>query len=175
MIVIITVALFLPAIVILVMNVIFSGDLSSELLGIALTLLCLDQMRMAIVDLQNVRAIPGLKSDDRLTWFYRVTLTTIAVELFGFYLAGWYLGVGAIVVLLSQIGFNLFAGIQLEPSAEQPIITWTWRDRLVVLIADGVGIGLVSFWLAKMAMLGMSIGLLLMVLVYGVVKYASAK
>jgi hypothetical protein len=169
------VILFLPAILILVVSVISSSDLSSKLLAIALTLLCLDQMRMAIVDLQNIRAILGLKSDDRLTWFYRVTLVTIAVELFGFYLAGGYLGGGTIVVLLSQIGFNLFAGVQLEPLADQPIVTWTWRDRLVVLIADAVGIGLVSFWLAKMAMLGMSIGLLLMVLIYGVVKYTSAK
>jgi hypothetical protein len=167
------VILFLPAIIILAIGVTVNSDLSTRLLVMALLLLCLDQMRMAIVDLQNIAAIPASKKDDRLNWFRGVTLATIVVELFGFYLAGWYLGVGAIVVLLSQIGFNLCAGIQLEPQSHAPIVVWTWRDRWVVLVADIVGIGLVSFWLAKIATLGMSIGLLGMVLTYGVVKYTS--
>jgi hypothetical protein len=167
--------LFLPAIIILAISVIINSDLSIRFLAMALLLLCLDQMRMAIVDLQNIAAIPASKKDDRLDWFRGVTLATIVVELFGFYLAGWHLGVGAIVVLLSQIGFNLFAKIQLEPQSDSPIIVWTWRDRWVVLVADIVGVGLISFWLAKIAILGMSIGLLGMVLTYVVIKYASDK
>jgi hypothetical protein len=165
------VILFLPAIGILIVSVITNSDLSARLLAMALLLLCFDQMRMAIVDLQNIAAIPASKKEDRLSWFYGVTLATILVELLGFYLAGWHLGVGTIVVLISQIGFNLFAGIQLDPQAKEPITSWTWRDRWVVLVADSVGIGLVSFWLAKIAPLGMSIGLLAMVLIYGVIKY----
>ncbi|OUC15706.1 MAG: hypothetical protein B0A82_05410 [Alkalinema sp. CACIAM 70d] len=170
--------LFLPAIVGLSTLVIASVDWANRGLAIALLLLCVDQCRMAIVDLENVALVQNLilakplAQDTRLTRFYGVTIATIAIELLGFYSAIGWLGWGAAIVLLSQVGFNLWAGIQLQPQeSSAPIVPWGIRDRFPVLLADGLGIGLVGCWLAGVQPLIMALGLLAMVLIYGVVKY----
>jgi hypothetical protein len=144
-----------------------------SLLALALLLLAIDQARMAAVDLTQVAAVrvQVQPSDQRLEQFYRITLSTIGLELLGFYGAIGNLGVGAAVVLLSQIWFNLLANIQLQPETEEPIRAWGIADRLPVLVADGVGLILVCLWLAGVAPLFMAGGLLGMVLLYGGLKY----
>jgi hypothetical protein len=101
-----------------------------SLLALALLLLAIDQARMAAVDLTQVAAIRAQPLDQRLEQFYRITLSTILFELLGFYGAIGNLGVGAAVVLLSQIWFNLLANIQLQPETEEPIRAWGIADRL---------------------------------------------
>ena len=59
---------------------------SLDSLGIALTLalLCVDQRRMALVDLNNIRQVT--LADERVRQFHRITLITISLELIGFLL-----------------------------------------------------------------------------------------
>jgi hypothetical protein len=153
-------------------------SLSEKILAIALLLLGLDQTRMAIVDcdhIQAVRAIADQPTADRaaLEQFNRITLSTIGLELIGFYVALTAIGWGTIVVLASQIWFNLLARTKPEPTQQPPIQTWGWRDRIVVLVADTIGIGLAALWIAALNPLVMAIALCLMVLIYLGVKYLS--
>lgn len=148
------------------------NELSSQLLALALLLLCIDQARMAVVDLENVKQVKQQVPDPRLNNFYRVTISTIVVELLGFYGSYLWLGWGAVLVLLSQVWFNLLAGIQLQPAEENPIQAWGIPERSIVLIADGIGLILVSLWILQIAPLWMASGLLMMVVIYGWVKYA---
>jgi hypothetical protein len=151
---------------------------AERLFTIAVILLGVDQARMAIVDLRNVQALmlvpTQIAPDPRLAWFYKITLSTIGLELLGFFVAWKHLGWGALLILLSQVWFNLLAGVQLFPNTDNSIQHFGVRDRLVVLLADGFGIGLISLWIAQIAPMGVAIGLLSMVLLYGFVKYGSA-
>ena len=160
-----------PAIALLGWQVWHLEALDQRLLAMAIFLLSLDLCVMAIFDLQQVARVRALLLNDaRLDRFYGVTVMTIALELLGMYGAQSSLWVGAAVILMSQMGFNLFAGVQLLPDQAEPIVTFGIRDRALVLVADGVGVGLVSLGLAGVMPLGMASGLLGMVAIYGGVK-----
>lgn len=163
--------LFFPACVGLLGQVLGDVALSDKVLALGILLLCVDQARMAVVDLEQVAAVKRQVTDPRLQRFYQVTLVTIFVELCGFYGASVSLGWGAIAILLSQIWFNLGAGIQLDPTAKIPIQRWGVRDRLPVLIANGIGLILISLWMLAIAPLWISGGLLGLLLAYGWGKY----
>ena len=126
---------------------------------------------MAIADLLQIEATQRQVQDQRLDRFRWVTQSTIAIELVGFYIAGGWLGWGAFTVLLSQAWFNLLAQIRLHPEAPEPIQVRSLADRLPVLIADGVGLLLASFWIAQIAPLVNAALLLTIVLLYGWFKY----
>ena len=164
-----------PAIALLGWQVWHLEALDQRLLAMAIFLLSLDLCVMAIFDLQQVARVRALLlsdalSDARLDRFYGVTVMTIALELLGMYGAQSSLWVGAAVILMSQVGFNLFAGVQLLPDQAEPIVTFGIRDRALVLVADVVGMGLVSLGLVGVMPLGMASGLLGMVVIYGGVK-----
>ena len=160
-----------PAIALLGWQVWHLETLDQRLLAMAIFLLSLDLCVMAIFDLQQVARVRALLLNDaRLDRFYGVTVMTIALEWVGMYGAQSSLWVGAAVILMSQVGFNLFAGVQLLPDQAEPIVTFGIRDRALVLVADGVGVGLVSLGLAGVMPLGMASGLLGMVAIYGGVK-----
>ena len=160
-----------PAIVLLGWQVWHLEALDQRLLAIAIFLLSLDLWIMAMFDLQQVARVRALSvSDARLDRFYVVTVMTIVFEWVGMYGAQASLWMGAAVILMSQIGFNLFAGVQLLPDQTEPIVTFGIRDRALVLVADSVGVGLVSLGLAGVMPLGMASGLLGMVIIYGGVK-----
>jgi hypothetical protein len=148
-------------------------NLHITLLALALLLLGIDQTRMAIVDHRNIQAVKGqlAASDSRLCRFQWVTYSTIALEILGFGLAFRSLGWGTAIVLLSQVWFNLLAGVQLEPESETLIQDFGIGDRVLILVADGVGLLLTGLWIAGIAPLGMAIGLLAMVVIYGLIKY----
>jgi hypothetical protein len=148
-------------------------NLHITLLALALLLLGIDQTRMAIVDCRNINAVKGQLAapDFRLFRFQWVTYTTIALEIFGFGLAFWWLGWGTAIVLLSQVWFNLLAGAQLEPESKTPIQDFGISDRALILAADGLGLLLTGLWIVGIAPLGMAIGLLVMVVIYGLLKY----
>jgi hypothetical protein len=165
--------LFFPASLGLLAQVFRGNELSHQLLALALLLLCIDQARMAVVDLEQIGQVKQRVQDTRLDNFYRATVSTIVLELLGFYGSHIWLGWGAILVLLSQVWFNVLAGAQLQPSEENPIQTWGISERRIVLIADGVGIILVCLWIAQIIPFWMASGLLAMVLIYGWVKYSS--
>ena len=160
-----------PAIALLGWQVWHLESLDQRLLAMAIFLLSLDLCVMAIFDLQQVARVRALLlSDVRLDRFYRVTAMTIVLEWVGMYGAQGSLWVGAAVILMSQAGFNLFAGVQLLPDQAEPIVTFGIRDRALVLVADVVGVGLVSLGLVGVMPLGMASGLLGMVVIYGGVK-----
>jgi hypothetical protein len=145
-------------------------------LAIALFILCLDQTRMAIVDRLNIQTLqqraitaPTLQ---RFSW---VTDTTIALELVGFYLSWQWLGWGCAIVLLSQLWFNLLAGVQLLPESDPPIQPWGIKDRAIVLAADSLGLLLAILYALKIQPLAMAIALLAMVLLYVLIKYSSSQ
>ncbi len=148
--------------------------LDQRVLAGAIFLLSLDLLAMAVFDLRQVgRARAQGVEDDRLDGFWRVTIATIALELVGIYSAQGSLWVGAIAILISQVGFNLFAGVQLVPEAEVKVVPFGMGDRALVWVADGLGLGLVSVGWAGVMPLEMAIGLLGMVVVYGGVKILS--
>ncbi len=160
------------------------GSWDYRCIALALLLLCLDQARMAGVDLLDIAAVrsppasasfatlePSPTDDPRLDRFTWVTLSTIAIELIGFYLAWAALGWGVILVLISQLWFHGLAGVQLFPGAAEPVVPFGARLRSPVLIADSVGIILVVLWLQQVAPLTMALLLLGMVALYGGVKY----
>ena len=168
-----------PAIALLGWQAWHLESLDQRLLAMAIFLLSLDLCIMAVFDLQQVARVRALLlsnvlsdalSGARVDWFYGVTVTTIALEWVGMYGAQGSLWVGAAIILMSQVGFNLFAGVQLLPDQAEPIVTFGIRDRALVLVADGIGVGLVSLGMAGVMPLGMAGGLLGMVVIYGGVK-----
>lgn len=164
--------LFFPAGFSLTLQAIWGHELTHQLLAFAFALSCIEQAHMATVDLQQIRAVQQQVQDHRLTWFYRITLSTIVIELLGYYGAIGWLGWGTLTVLLSQIWFNLLAGIQLHPHNEKPIQSFGIVDRWPVLIADAVGLVLIGFWMAHIADLVVVSILCAMFLTYTIVKYA---
>jgi hypothetical protein len=176
--------LYSPAIAMLLWQAIVQPTLAQKLLAITIFLLSLDLLKMAIFDLEQSDAVRSrssqsdqlaldLSTDPRLTWFQTVTIVTIIFELLGLYSAWISLGLGAIVILLSQIGFNLLAQVKLLPDESEMIQSFGVRDRAVVLIADGLGILLVAIGLSGRWRLETAIGLLVMVVIYGLVKFLS--
>jgi hypothetical protein len=181
------IALYAPAIAALLWQSIVQPDLAQKLLAIALLLLSLDLLKMAIFDLEQVALVQSRwpkssdptvlidESDPRLVWFRRVTIVTIVFELIGLYGSCFSLAWGAIVILLSQVGFNLFAQVQLLPDQSEMIQSFGIRDRAIVLIADGLGIVLASIGLSGRYSWETSAGLLGMVMLYGIVKFVQKK
>jgi hypothetical protein len=145
--------------------------LSHRLLALGLLLTGLEQGRMAMVDLRQVAAVGRQVADRRLIRFYQVLLLAIAGQLVGFYLAalGW-LGYGAGAIMISIIGFNLAAGLQLQPAADPPLRAVSWRERSGVILADGLALALVGLWLADVGRVWIGAGLLTIALSYVVVK-----
>ena len=165
--------LFFPACLGLLEQVIDGEELSQQLLTLAILLLCIDQARMAVIDLEQVTVVKQRTSDPRLHRFYQVTISTILWELCGFYGATLWLGWGAIAILLSQIWFHCLAGIQLLPNKEIGLKTWGITERIPVLIADSIGLVLVILWMLQIVPLWIAITLLGIVIAYGYVKYVA--
>lgn len=170
-------ALFLPAGLGLWGQVLQPDPLPYRMLALALLLISMEQAHMARVDLRQVIAVQqrrtGLSPGDneRLTAFHRLVWLTILGELAGFYLAAaGYLGPGVLVILASLVGFNLTAGIRLEPAAASPIHAAGVRTRLDVLAIDAVAMGLGLLWMARLAQGWVAGGLLALVLLYASIK-----
>ena len=144
-----------------------------EQLGVALalTLLCLDQGRMALVDFSNIRRV-GL-DEQRVRQFYRVTVVAISVELMGFFLAWVQLGIGTAMVLVSQLFFNTAAKIQIYPDTIDPIQPLGIKERSPVLIANTVALGLITLWQANKFRPFTAVLLLVMIVAYLAIKYLS--
>lgn len=144
---------------------------SVRLLGLATALICLEQARMAAVDLHHISDLQAHAQNPALRQFRQITLTTIALELVGFYAGILWLGWGALTVLLSQVWFNLFAGVQLCPQAAMPIQPYGAIKRIPILLADGLGLLLVGLWLIPIWPIKAAGLLFSLVLIYGGVKY----
>ncbi|MGC1306721.1 MAG: hypothetical protein WA885_05790 [Phormidesmis sp.] len=153
-------------------------DLAHRLLALALALFCAELARMAGVDLDNIARLkqqdPTLAENSRLRHFHKVTISTIVLEITGFYAALRLLPVGAIAIIFSQLWFNLLAGIQLYPNAPSPIETMGPADRKAVLLANAVGLSLMSLWFIQAARIWLSAGLLSLIVLFLLIKYGTA-
>lgn len=106
--------LFFPACVGLLTQVIWGIELTNQLVALGTFIFCIEQARMAVKDLRQIEDAKAYVQDMRLSTFYQVTVITIAVELLGFYTSIISLGWGSILILLSQIWFNLLANVKIE-------------------------------------------------------------
>lgn len=143
--------LFFPANLCILRQVIWSGELTHQILAIAMFLFCIEQARMADRDLKQIAEAKAKVKDSRLDTFLTVTISTIFLELLGFYTASIWLGWGSVLILLSQIWFNLLASIKISTSPEIFIQPWKVSERYNVLFADFLGLVLVSLWMLQIA------------------------
>lgn len=164
--------LFFPAcIAILLKQVIWGLDLTHQLLAIGIFFLCIEQANMANQDLQKVADAKNKIKDSRLDEFQTTTITTIVIELIGFYLSSIWLGFGLIFILIGIIWFNLFVKIKFQKTASDIIIQpWEITERSTVLIADIIGLVLASLWILGVGNFWISWGLFSMVMIYCSIK-----
>jgi len=163
---------------------------AEQLLSIALLLFCIELSWMAYVDLNNVRLISShtntckaeqaegsaadeqLEQSSLLNRFLGVLASTIVLETTGFYVALFSLLAGALLVVTSQIWFNLFSGVQLFPAQSHPIVLFGPRQRIDVLAANGVAFSSLCLWPAFSMELPAAICLLLLITLFLILKYA---
>ncbi|MEM7581539.1 MAG: hypothetical protein AAF316_17215 [Cyanobacteria bacterium P01_A01_bin.80] len=164
--------LFFPAcIAILLKQVIWGSELTHQLLAGGIFLFCIEQANMANQDLQQVADAKIKIEDSRLDNFQTTTITTIIIELTGFYLSSIWLGYGSILILIGIIWFNLFVKIKIKATDSNTIIKpWKIIERSTVLIADVIGLILASLWILKIGDFWISWGLFSMALIYCAIK-----
>ena len=92
----------------------------------------IDQARMAVLDLENIAEAKKKVEDIQLNQFYYLTIITIALELIGFYLASIELGSRIIIVLRSQILFNVLVNISIQLTKENIIHKKSFSDKILV-------------------------------------------
>ncbi len=161
---------FFPAGLLILGQVIWGGELSYSLLAAGLFLLAIDQARMADLDLQQVMVVKQDSHDKRLDSFWRLAILTIAIELAGFYLASRFLGWGIQLVLLSQLGFNGLATIEIQPSEAEVIRPRPFKDRFPLMVANGMAMGLMGLWMAGIAPVAIVTSLWAIAIAYAAVK-----
>ncbi|WP_121969470.1 hypothetical protein [Leptolyngbya sp. BC1307] len=148
---------------------------AQRLLSLSLALFCPELAHMAIVDLNNIAAVAELQEDSRLRHFSKVTVSTVVLEAVGFYAALVSLQWGVIAIIFSQLWFNLLAGIQLWPGQSPPITPHGISDRRAVLIANGLGLGLISLWPLQAVRIWLAAGLFTLITLFLVIKYGWQK
>ena len=125
---------------------------------------------MAFVDLRNI-SIVAQPQDPRIQRFRKVVYSTIVLEIVGFYAALYSLPIGALIIISSQLWFNLLAGIQLWPEKIPAIVSLPARARPAMLIANGLGIGLLGLWPIRETQIWSASGLLLLITLFLAIKY----
>lgn len=144
--------LFVPATIGLAWHALYSATLAQQLLASALVLFCIELAIMAKVDLDSIAAVREaahpLELNQPLNQFLFVVVSTVVLELLGFYAALFSLPIGALVVVFSQLWFNLLAQIQLRLGQSPALIPFSIAQRLPVVLANGLGLGLISLWFA---------------------------
>ena len=162
--------LFFPACMGIFRQVIWSEELTHQLLAFGTFLFCIEQANMANKDLQKVVDLKKYIKDTRLDVFHQITIITIIIELIGFYLSSIWLGWGFIVILIGLIFFNLFANINIHNSTENTIQSWKITERVPILIADVIALALVYLWMLKIGDFWISWILFAMPLLYCSIK-----
>jgi hypothetical protein len=167
-------ALFIPAMVGLMVQMAAAHGWADSLLILALLLLGPEQAHMAGADLRQIQLVQRHHQDPRLQSFQRLVWATIGGQLLGFYLAAMgQFGEGIMVILSSLIGFNLLASIRLAERNEEPIVTSGPQDRIAVLMLNGVAGSLGYLWCLNLGRFWAAAGILLIVGVYLASKFGS--
>ncbi len=163
--------LFFPACLGILSQVISLQTFDHQLLALGLLIFAIDQAKMAVLDLENIAKAKEQIEDLRLHFFYYITASTIALELIGFYLASVQLGWGIILVLGSQVWFNSWANIRIQPTESIIIQKKHFSEQIIVLVADVIGIILIGFWIVQIIPLTIVLTLWTMAIFYGFIKY----
>jgi hypothetical protein len=163
-------ALFFPASLGILGQVLTPQSLHHQLLALGLFLLAIDQARMAVVDLEQIAMVKNQTLDPRLTRFYWVTMSTIIIELMGFYLAYQYLGIGIIFVLGSQVWFNAIVHIQIDPVQANPIQEKPNMEKSLLFLANLLGMILIGLWIARITPMAIVLSLWAIAIAYGGIK-----
>lgn len=79
--------LFFPASLGIISQIFSPENLSAAILALGTLGMCIEQARMAAVDLAEIAQFQQKTSDPRLDRFFIVTISTIVLKLSGFYLA----------------------------------------------------------------------------------------
>lgn len=167
--------LFLPAGLGLAVEFLTVQTNAERLLLLALLLFCPELAYMAWVDFTNIQAAAQVSEDSRLSLFYKIVFSTFVLELLGFYGALVSLQWGGIIVIFSQLWFNLLAKIQLSPGEAIAIEPFGIAQRLPVLIANGLAIVLFLLWPIASVRLWLALILLLLIMGFLLLKYAVLK
>lgn len=173
------ICLYAPAVIALGQSSLKATTLPERVLSLAMLLFCVELARMARVDLDNIALIqPRLKDSQAeyslLKTFRLTLLSTLVLELLGFYGTWVSLQWGGAIVLFSQLWFNLLAGIQLWPKQAEAIEVFGPRQRIPVLVANAMGLILLSLWTVETARLELAAGLLALVSLFLLIKYIGA-
>ncbi|MGI0480460.1 hypothetical protein ACN4EE_06685 [Geminocystis sp. CENA526] len=168
----IIILLFLPSGFGLLWHSFSINNLSEQLISFAFFVFCLEQAKMAFIDvkpcifrLDNVQ-----NSNLNLSYFFIVVIITIVIELFGFYFALFNVGWGAIFVLISQIWFNCFAQVKINEIDNQPI-QYYFSDKIIVLGADFLCLLLMGLWIMNIYPLTIAFVMLFLTVSFIGVKY----
>lgn len=109
--------------------------------------------------------------NNNLSQFLFVVILTIIIELFGFYFALFFLGWGAIFVLISQVFFNIFAPLKVLEAKKISLTNYNFSDKATILLADTICLILMSLWVVNFYSLTISVIILLITLTFAGVKY----
>lgn len=162
--------LFFPSMLGLLIRFSENTDLSYGLICLGLLLFCIEQCRMAIIDLDNY--FLAKKRLDSSYFYFIILSSTIALELVGFYYCFLMLNVGAIIILISQIWFNSLARIKIQKEKNKITITpWGIKERIGELLGACFGIILIILWTNNIYPLFMAFFMLLMSMVFIMIKY----
>ena len=195
--------LFIPAGVGLLVQSALYPSAAQTILAIALAMFCPEIARMAWIDLQNIETIaastdalsidkvpnpsaatkqkasdnsaePSLATQ-QLRKFHAVVVSTIALEATGFYLSLLSLPLGALIIILSQLWFNLLANVQLYPARSIPIVPYSIADRKVLIAVNTLTTVLLCLWPIASTRLALSLTLLTLASLYLLIKYIFLK
>lgn len=111
---------------------------------------------------------------DNLYQFLFVIISTIIIELFGFYLALFSLGWGAIFVLISLIWFNSLAPLKVIDTDKFSLTNYNFADKIMILFADIICVVLMSLWVINVYPLTIAFIILFITLTFASVKYGTS-
>ncbi|MBE9221517.1 hypothetical protein IQ215_02290 [Cyanobacterium stanieri LEGE 03274] len=165
--------LFFPPALNLLMGALVENNLSYRFFSGGLFLFCLEQCRMAIVDLNNYFIATQDYKNKHISFYFFVLCITIALEIIGFYWMYYYINIGATIILLSQLWFNSLAKIKISIVNQEVIIyPWTINKRIGELLGALLGIILIILWTLNIYPLTMGFLMLSMMIIFTTIKYA---
>lgn len=174
--------LFSPALAIVVIRW-HASSISTQLMAASFAMFAIEQAWMARVDLLAAESVrrhlraEGVSHQSHLNrlldCFDRVVITAIGGELCGFYGACLHLGWGAVGILVSLIGFNLFVPVSLVPGSQSPIRSIPWHQRGILTAIDFGVMGLVAIWMTTGEPTAISAALFACVLAFAIAKYGA--
>ncbi len=103
-----------------------------------------------------------------------IIISTIIIELFGFYLALFSLGWGTILVVISLIWFNTLAPLKVLETGQFSLTNYPFSDKVMILFADIICLVLMGLWVINFYPLIIAFMILFITLTFAGVKYGTS-